>query len=128
MENLNDSAKRELADAKKRFDEARVNATEAFNNVALSTCDRIVAMQYRVMCTILEKIDNPKEAIPACKLCLEELHSMPAVNKSFKVETTGGFLSLFNKVSLSVMRMQWYFESQKLLTELLADNWMRGLA
>ena len=97
IDSLDDSGKRALADAKKRFDEARVKATEAFNNVALSTSDRIMAMQYRVMSTILEKIDNPKEAIAACKLCLEELHSMPAVSKSFKVETTGGFLSLFNK-------------------------------
>lgn len=97
IDSLDDCGKRALADAKKRFDEARMKATEAFNNVALSTSDRIVAIQYRVMCTILEKIDNPKEAIAACKLCLEELHSMPAVSKSFKVETTGGFLSLFNK-------------------------------
>ena len=97
VDSLDDSGKRALSDAKKRFDEARVKATEAFNNVALSTSDRIVAMQYRVMCTILEKIDNPKEAIAACKLCLEELHSMPAVKKCFKVETTGGILSLFNK-------------------------------
>ena len=98
MESLDDSGKRALADAKKkRFDEARMKATEAFNNVALSTSDRIMAVQYRVMSTILEKIDNPREAIPARKLCLEELHSMPAVNKSVKVEMTGGFLSLFNK-------------------------------
>lgn len=97
IDSLDNCGKRALADAKKRFDEARMKATEAFNNVALSTSDRIVAIQYRVMCTILEKIDNPKEAIAACKLCLEELHSMPAVRKSFKVETTGGFLSLFNK-------------------------------
>lgn len=96
MESLDDSGKRALTDAKKRFDEARMKATEAFNNVALSTSDRILAMQYRVMSTILEKIDNPKEAIAACKLCLDELHSMPAVKKSFKVETTRGFLSLFN--------------------------------
>ena len=97
IEGLDDAGKRALADAKKRFDEARMKATEAFNNVALSTTDRILAMQYRVMSTILEKIDNPKEAIAACKLCLEELHSMPAVNKSFKIDTTGGFLSWFNK-------------------------------
>lgn len=97
IESLDDAGKRVLADAKKRFDEARMKATEAFNNVALSTTDRILAMQYRVMSTILEKIDNPKEAIAACILCLEELHSMPAVIKSFKVETTGGFLSWFNK-------------------------------
>ena len=134
MDSLGDSTKRALADAKKRFDEARVKATEAFNNVALSTSDRIVAMQYRVMCTILEKTEYPKEAIAACKLCLEELHSMPAVKKCFKVETTGGFLSLFNKeeraeivqsvrdVNRVVLRVA------KVADEFLAENWMRGLA
>ena len=91
MDSLDDFCKRALADAKKPFDEARVKATEAFNNVAFSTSDRIMAMQYRVMCTILEKIEYPKEAITVCKLCLEELHSMPAVRKSFEVEITGGF-------------------------------------
>lgn len=97
MDSLDATAKRALADAKKRFDEARVKATEAFNNVALRASDRVLAMQYRVMSTILEKIDNPKEAIDPCKLCLEELQSMPAVNKSFLVQRTGSFLSLFNK-------------------------------
>ena len=94
---LDESGKRALADAKKRFDEARMKATEAFNNVALSTKDRILAMQYRVMSTILEKIDSPAEAIATCKLCLEELHSMPAVVKSFQVEHSGGFWSRFKK-------------------------------
>lgn len=94
---LDESGKRALADAKKRFDEARIKATEAFNNVALSTKDRILAMQYRVVSTILEKIDSPAEAIATCKLCLEELHSMPAVVKSFQVEHSGGFWSRFKK-------------------------------
>ena len=94
---LDESGKRALADAKKRFDEARMKATEAFNNVALSTKDRILAMKYRVMSTILEKIDSPAEAMATCKLCLEELHSMPAVVKSFEVEHSGGFWSMFKK-------------------------------
>ena len=97
LSELNDSGKRALSKAKKRFDDARIKATEAFNNVALSTSDRILAMQYRVMSTILEEIDNPKEALPVCRLCLEELHSMPAVVKSFQVDHTGGLRSLFNK-------------------------------
>ena len=95
LSGLDYSGKRALADAKKRFDDARMKATEAFNNTALSIADRILAMQYRVMATILEKIDNPKEAIKTCKLCVEELHSMPAVKKSFYVQSTGGFRSLF---------------------------------
>ena len=97
LSDLNDTGKRALSKAKKRFDDARMKATEAFNNAALSTSDRILAMQYRVMSTILEEIDNPKEALPVCRLCLEELHSMPAVVKSFQVDRTGGFRSLFNK-------------------------------
>lgn len=94
---LDESGKRALADAKKRFDEARMKATEAFNNVALSTKDRILAMQYRVMSTILEKIDSPAEAIATCKLCLKELHAMPAVVKSFEIKLSGGFWSMFKK-------------------------------
>ena len=97
LSDLDDSDKRALADAKKRFDDARMKATEAFNNTGLSTADRILAMQYRVMSTILQKIDNPREATAACKLCLEELHSMPAVEKSFHVKESGGFWSLFNR-------------------------------
>ena len=97
LSELDGSDKKALSKAKKRFDNARMKATEAFNNVALSTSDRILAMQYRVMSTILEEIDNPKEAIASCRLCLEELHSMPAVTKSFNAANTGGFWSLFNK-------------------------------
>ena len=97
VSDLDDAGKRALSDGKKRFDEARIKATEAFNNVALSTFDRILAMQYRVMSTILQKIDHTKEAIAACLLCLEELHSMPAVKKSFTVEVNGGFRSMFKK-------------------------------
>lgn len=94
---LNETGRNALSKAKERFNNSRIKATEAFNNVALSTSDRILAMQYRVMSTILEEIDNPKEAISACKLCLEELHAMPAVIKSFKIQETGGFWSLFQK-------------------------------
>ena len=97
LSDLNDSGRRALSKAKKRFDDARMKATEAFNNAALSTPDRILAMQYRVMSTILEEIDNPKEALPVCRLCLEELHSMPAVVTSFQVDRTGGLRSWFKK-------------------------------
>jgi len=89
--------RRALSDAKDRFKQARQKATEAFCNEALSTSDRILAMEYRVMATLLEKIDNPAEALAACILCLEELHSMPAVQKSFDVHVSQGFQSWFHK-------------------------------
>ena len=92
-----ESTRRALSDAKDRFKQARQQATEAFNNEALSTSDRILAMEYRVMPTMLEKIDNPAEAFAACRLCLEELQSMPAVQKSFDVHINQGFKSWFHK-------------------------------
>ena len=55
-----ESARRALSQAKKRFKDSRTRATEAFCNEALETSDRILAMQYRVMAAILETIDNPR--------------------------------------------------------------------
>ena len=43
---LDESAKRKLSSAKKRFEHAREKASEAFNNEALQIPDRILAMQY----------------------------------------------------------------------------------
>ena len=92
-------AVRALSDAKERFKDSR----------------RLIAswMQYRVMATILEKVDNPGEVLEACRLCLEELHSMPVVQKSFNVQLKQGInklRSLFNKpvrekVTTSVCRV-----------------------
>ena len=45
---LDESATRTLANAKKRFEDARRKATEAFANDALELSDRLLAMQYRV--------------------------------------------------------------------------------
>ena len=91
------SSARALNDAKDRFKQAREKATEAFYNEALSTSDRILAMQYRIMATILEKVDCVPDALAACRLCLEELHSMPAVVKSLDIHLQQGFKSMFNK-------------------------------
>ena len=88
---------RALNHAKERFKDAQRKAIEAFCNEALSTSDRILAMQYRILATILEKVDYLTDAIPACRLCLEVLHSMPAVKKSLDVHLQQGFKSKFNK-------------------------------
>ena len=94
---LDDDDKRVLANSKEEFKIACLKATEAFNNEALSTSDRIQAMVIRVAATILEKVDYPQDALTACRLCLEELHSMPAVQGSFAVEFEGGFWARFRK-------------------------------
>ena len=80
---LDDSAISMLSDAKERFKDARRKATKAFCNEALSVGERIFAMRCRAAATLFEKVDNPAEALVACKLCLEELNSMPAVKENF---------------------------------------------
>ena len=97
---LTESATRKLADAKKRFESARERATDAFSNEALSPNDRILSMQYRVMATVLEKIDHPEDVLAPCKVCIEELNSLPVVQQSLREQLKTGFRavkSLFNK-------------------------------
>ncbi|XP_015770425.1 PREDICTED: uncharacterized protein LOC107348872 isoform X1 [Acropora digitifera] len=91
------SSARAVNDAKDIFKQAREKATEAFYNEALSTSDRILAMQYRILATILEKVDRVPDALASCRFCLEELHSIPAVKKSFDIHLQQGFKSRFNK-------------------------------
>ena len=92
---LDESATRLLSDAKKRFKDARRRATDAFANEALKTADRILAMQYRVMSTILEKVDTPADAVAPCRVCVEDLHGLPAVQEYFNVELTKRLRVLF---------------------------------
>ena len=97
---LTKSATRQLTNAKKRFERAREMATIAFSNEALSITDRILAMQYRVMATVLETIDHPADAVAPCKKCIEELNSLPVVQRSFQEQLRTGIMavkSLFNK-------------------------------
>ena len=89
LTDLDESTREALSDAKERFKDARKKATEAFCNEALNTSDRILAMTLRVMGTILEKVDNPANVLMACRVCLEELHALPVVQKCFKVEIAG---------------------------------------
>ena len=97
LTSLDESATRLLSDAKERFKDARRRATDAFANEALKTADRILAMQYRVLSTILEKIDNPADAVAPCKVCVEDLHGLSAVQEYFNVELTKGFRARFEK-------------------------------
>ena len=90
LTDLDESGKEALFDAKKRFDDARREATKAFNNKALTPSDRILAMAMRLMATILEKAENPANSLAACRSGLEELHLKPFVRENFKVDLTRG--------------------------------------
>ena len=88
---LDQSATRKLSTAKERFKDARRKATEAFRNEGLGISDRILAMKYRVMATILETVDNPADALSPCGVCIRELNSLPAVKNNFDVQFKKGF-------------------------------------
>ena len=97
---LDESATRKLSRAKKRFEDARREATRAFKNESLKTSDRLLAMQYRVMSTILETVDNPADAVAPCRVCIKELNCLPAVQNSFDVQLKKGIQAvrgLFSK-------------------------------
>lgn len=93
---LDDSAKEVLSKSKERFKDARRKATGAFNDESLTISDRVHAMEYRVLATILETVDDPSAGLLACQLCIEKLHALPAVQNSFDVELKKGLRSLFS--------------------------------
>ena len=97
LTSMDEAATRLLSAAKERFKDARREATKAFNNEALELPHRLLAMQYRVMATILETIDNPEDSLPACKVCIEDLHNVSGVKECFKVELKKGFWARLGK-------------------------------
>ena len=88
---------KEFESAKKRFEDARRKATEAFCNEALSIKDRIFATKLRIVSDILECLDNPEIAITGCLSFLKKFHSLPAIQEIFNVYVNGGVWSLLNK-------------------------------
>ena len=94
---LDEADTRALLNAKEGFKDAGRKATDAFENDALETSDRIQAMGIRVAARILENVDHPKGALAACRLCLEDLHSMPAVQNNFKVALDKGIRARFKR-------------------------------
>ena len=87
---LDESATRKLSTAKKTFEDARREATRAFKNEGLKTSERVLAMKYRVMATILETVDNPADAVGPCRVCVKELNSLPAVQNNIGVQLKTG--------------------------------------
>ena len=97
MEKLKLNANSECEIAKKRFEDARLKANDAFSNEALSLKDKIFAVELRMVSEILERLDNPKIAITGCLSFLKKLHSLPAIQEVFNVYMNGGVKSLMNK-------------------------------
>ena len=94
-----------FASAKDHFKAAREKATEAFNNEALSIEDRILATKLRMISRIFESLEEPDPTAETCKLCIKELHDVPAVKEMFSVYLNGGIKSHFNKTKRLEMVM-----------------------
>jgi len=111
LSEFSETTKSALSQAEKRFKMTREEATRAFNNEALSTFDRITAIRYRVMATMLESAVETvvtagdlsslsvksvmKRALPECEQCLRKLHFLPDLQNNFKVELEkGGLLNI----------------------------------
>ena len=104
------NTKRALSQAKERFKMAREEAVRAFNNEALTTFNRVTAIRYRVMATMLGSaidtvatdgdlstlsVENALiNALPECEQCLQKLNSLPDVQNNFKVELEKGLLNV----------------------------------
>ena len=108
---FSEGTKEALSEAKERFKMAREEATRASNNEALSTLDRITAIRYRVVATMLQSAVSTvvaagdlsssrsvksalENALPECEQCLLKLHSLPDVQNNFKLELEKRLLNI----------------------------------
>jgi hypothetical protein len=97
MEKLNIVSDGQFEYAKKRFEDARRRATDAFSNQALSIEDRLMAAKLHIVATILECLESPEHAITSCLSFLKELHGLEAIADIFSVYLKRGFMSRLNK-------------------------------
>jgi hypothetical protein len=112
--------------AKESFKKARELATEAFNNVALSIEDRLMASKLRIASRILEGLEDPEAAVHDCLLYLKELQDLPAVQAMFSVWRDS------DKGIISRLRARFYkekrnvnIESIRMINALLIDLTMK---
>ena len=110
---LDEATKITFSEAERRFKMAREEATDACYNEALEVFDRITAIRYGTMATILESVVETartagemspesvkialKRALPWCEQWLEEIHRLPAVEECFKAELENGLLGRFGR-------------------------------
>jgi hypothetical protein len=97
MGKLKCSSDDEYETAKKRFEDARKRATDAFSTETLLLKDRIFAAKLRIVSEMLECLDRPETAITGCLSFLKKFHSLPAIQEIFSVYLNRGIKSMLNK-------------------------------
>ncbi|CAB4017669.1 Hypothetical predicted protein [Paramuricea clavata] len=83
MENLKVKSNNDVEIAKKRFEEARKKATDAFSNKGLDIKDKIFATKLLIVSLILEHLDHPSTAITGCVPVLKRFHESSAIEDMF---------------------------------------------
>ena len=124
--NLNVASQERYKSAKKSFEEAKRLATEAFNNAALSSEDRLMASKLRIASRILECLDDPEAAVQDCLLYLKELQDLPAVQTMFSVwlDSDKGITSRL-RARFNQKKRIANMESVQMINELLVDIAMK---
>ena len=104
------------------FKETRRLATEAFNNVALSTEDRVMASKLRIASRILEGLDDTEAAVRDSLLYLKELQDLPAVQAMFAVwrDSNKGLTSRL-RANINRKKRNVNIESIQMMNALLID-------
>jgi hypothetical protein len=124
--NLKTATKERYNLAKKSFEETRRLATEAFNNVALSTEDRIMASKLRIASRILESLDDTEAAIRDCLLYLKELQDLSAIQAMFAVRRDSGKgITSRLRASINLKKRNVNIESIQMINALLIDLTMK---
>ena len=85
--------------AEKLFCEARIKATEAFANEALSLAERVMAAKLRIVSKMLECLQNVETAAPVCKSFLGQLNELPGIGDTFSTYLKRGIKSMVFKDS-----------------------------
>jgi hypothetical protein len=124
--NLKTATKERYNLAKKSFEETRRLATEAFNNVALSTEDRIMASKLRIASRILEGLDDTEAAVRDCLLYLKELQDLSAIQAMFAVrQDSGKGITSRLRASINHKKRNVNIESIQMINALLIDLTMK---
>ena len=124
--NLKIASKERYNLAKESFKETRRLATEAFNNVALSTEDRVMASKLRIASRILEGLDDTEAAVRDCLLYLKELQDLLEVQAMFAVwrDSHKGFTSRL-RARFNQEKRNVNIESIQMMNALLIDLTMK---
>ena len=106
VQKLKNTSSNRFVSAKECFKAAREEATRAFCNEALKLTDRVMAAKLRVVCKILECLQDTKAAASGCMLFLKELNYLPGIGETFSTYFKYTFSTYFKSKFYKDSRLQ----------------------